>query len=103
VFPGVVFLAVTLVEASAVAMTASAAGPAGGIGIAAGLQALRPATGFPFPDGAMVVKVPSLLLPLAVGVVVCLGSALLPAVRAGRTAPLAALRETAVGTSGASR
>jgi putative ABC transport system permease protein len=44
-----------------------------------------------------------MLLPLAVGVVVCLGSALLPAVRAGRTAPLAALRETAVDGSGASR
>lgn len=45
----------------------------------------------------------SLGLPLLVGVVVCLGSALLPAVRAGRTAPLAALRETAVDRSGAAR
>lgn len=45
----------------------------------------------------------SMLLPLGVGVVVCLGSALLPAARAGRTAPLAALRETAVDESGASR
>lgn len=44
----------------------------------------------------------SLLLPLAVGVLVCVGSALLPAVRAGRTAPLAALRETAVDRSGGS-
>ncbi|MZD09590.1 FtsX-like permease family protein, partial [Streptomyces sp. SID5785] len=45
----------------------------------------------------------SLLLPLAVGVVVCLGSALVPALKAGRTAPLAALRESAVDDSGASR
>ncbi|MGW0143117.1 ABC transporter permease [Streptomyces calvus] len=95
--------AATLTEASAVALTASAAGLAGGIGIAAGLQALFPAIGFPFPEGALVVGPVSLLLPLAVGVVVCLGSALLPAVRAGRAAPLAALRETAVDTSGASR
>ncbi|MDG9718376.1 ABC transporter permease [Streptomyces sp. DH24] len=95
--------AATLAEASAVAVTASAAGLAGGIGIAAGLQALFPAIGFPFPDGGLVVKALSLALPLAVGVLVCLGSALLPAVRAGRTAPLAALRETAVDTSGASR
>ncbi|MFJ3309919.1 ABC transporter permease [Streptomyces sp. NPDC086549] len=93
----------TLVEASAVAVTASAAGLAGGIGIAAGLQALFPAIGFPFPDGDLVFKALSLALPLAVGVVVCLGSALMPAVRAGRTAPLAALRETAVDSSGASR
>ncbi|WP_405884850.1 ABC transporter permease [Streptomyces sp. NBC_01136] len=93
----------TLVEASAVAVTASAAGLAGGVGIAAGLQALFPAIGFPFPGGDLVISGLSLLLPLAVGVVVCLGSALLPAVRAGRTAPLAALRETAVDQSGASR
>ncbi|MFE4581365.1 ABC transporter permease [Streptomyces chartreusis] len=93
----------TLVEASAVAVTASAAGLAGGIGIAAGLQALFPAIGFPFPEGDLVISALSMALPLAVGVVVCLGSALLPAVRAGRTAPLAALRETAVDTSGASR
>lgn len=93
----------TLVEATAVAVTASLAGLAGGIGIAAGLQILFPAIGFPFPEGDLVVSALSMLLPLAVGIVVCLGSALLPAVRAGRTAPMAALRETAVDTSGASR
>ncbi|WP_409473909.1 ABC transporter permease [Streptomyces sp. HC307] len=95
--------AATLVEAGVVAVTASAAGLAGGIGIAAGLQALFPAIGFPFPEGDLVVKALSLVLPLAVGIVVCPASALLPAVRAGRTAPLAALRETAVDSSGASR
>ncbi|MDL2075019.1 ABC transporter permease [Streptomyces sp. GXMU-J15] len=95
--------AATLVEATAVALTASLAGLAGGIGIAAGLQALFPAIGFPFPEGELVIGAVSMALPLAVGVVVCLASAVLPAVRAGRTAPLAALRETAVDTSGASR
>ncbi|MGW1749525.1 ABC transporter permease [Streptomyces sp. NPDC002092] len=95
--------ATTLTEATVVAVTASAAGLAGGIGIAAGLQALFPAIGFPFPNGNLVISGLSMTLPLAVGIVVCLGSALLPAARAGRTAPLAALRETAVDTSGASR
>ncbi|MEU6251112.1 FtsX-like permease family protein [Streptomyces sp. NPDC047043] len=95
--------ATTLVEATVVAVTASVAGLAGGIGIAAGLQALFPAIGFPFPDGNLVISALSMTLPLAVGIVVCLGSALVPAARAGRTAPLAALRETAVDTSGASR
>jgi putative ABC transport system permease protein len=93
----------TLAEAGLVAVAASAAGLAGGIGIAAGLQALFPAIGFPFPDGALVIHPLSLLLPLAVGIVVCLGSALVPALRAGRTAPLAALRESSVDDSGASR
>ncbi|WP_043677329.1 ABC transporter permease [Streptomyces xylophagus] len=95
--------AATVVEASVVAATASAAGLAGGIGIAAGLQGLFPAIGFPFPEGDLVIRALSMALPLAVGIVVCLGSALMPAVRAGRTAPLAALRETAVDQSGASR
>lgn len=93
----------TMIEAGVVGLLASAVGLAGGIGIAAGLQALFPAVGFPFPEGTLVISPLSMLLPLAVGVIVCLGSALLPAVRAGRTAPLAALRETAVESSRASR
>ncbi|MGV9880154.1 ABC transporter permease [Streptomyces sp. NPDC003006] len=93
----------TLVEVGVVAVVASAAGLAGGIGVAVGLQALFPAIGFPFPEGDLAISALSMLLPLAVGVVVCLGSALLPAVRAGRTAPLAALRESAVDHSGTSR
>ncbi|MEV0097238.1 FtsX-like permease family protein [Streptomyces sp. NPDC050738] len=96
-------LSSTLAEATVVAVTASTAGLLGGIGIAAGLQALFPVVGFPFPKGDLVISGLSLALPLVVGIVVCLGSALLPAVRAGRTAPLAALRETAVDHSGASR
>ncbi|MET7455690.1 FtsX-like permease family protein [Streptomyces sp. NPDC005574] len=95
--------ATSLVEAGVVAVTASVAGLVGGIGVAAGLQALFPAIGFPFPEGDLVIRSLSMLLPLAVGVFVCLGSALMPAVRAGRIAPLAALRETAVDRSGASR
>ncbi|MFD7320484.1 ABC transporter permease [Streptomyces sp. NPDC059875] len=93
----------TLVEAVAVGLVASATGLLGGIGVAAGLQALFPAIGFPFPEGALVISGLSLALPFAVGLLVCVGSALLPAVKAGRTAPLAALRETAVDESGASR
>ncbi|TQK43014.1 putative ABC transport system permease protein [Streptomyces sp. SLBN-118] len=93
----------TLVEAALVALTASAVGLLGGIGIAAGLRALFPVIGFPFPEGGLVISALSLLLPLAVGVIVGLGSALMPALRAGRTAPLAALRETAVDQSAASR
>ncbi|MFJ3903065.1 FtsX-like permease family protein [Streptomyces sp. NPDC090025] len=93
----------TLTEALAVAVLASGAGLLGGIGIAAGLQALFPAVGFPFPEGDLVIGPVSLLLPFGVGVAVCIGSALLPALRAGRTAPLAALRETAVDDPAASR
>ncbi len=79
--------AATVTEASIVALVASAAGLAGGIGIAAGLKILFPAIGFPFPGGDLVISPLSMTLPLAVGVVVCLGSALMPTIRAGRTAP----------------
>jgi putative ABC transport system permease protein len=92
-------LGATLTEAVVVGLVASAAGLGGGIGIAAGLQALFPAIGFPFPEGSLVVSALSLALPPAVGVLVCVGSALVPAVRASRTAPLAALRETSAETT----
>jgi putative ABC transport system permease protein len=93
----------TLGEATAVALIASGAGLLGGIGVAAGLQALFPAAGFPFPEGGLVIHTAALAIPSAVGLLVCIGSAVLPAVRAGRTAPLAALRESAIDTSGSSR
>ncbi|MCM1976769.1 ABC transporter permease [Streptomyces sp. G1] len=93
----------TLAEAAVVAFAASAAGLLVGVGFAAGLQALFPAIGFPFPEGDLVIGVPSMALPLVAGVLVCLGSAVLPAVRAGRTAPLAALLDSAVDHSEASR
>ncbi|WP_433894014.1 ABC transporter permease [Streptomyces sp. CA-111067] len=93
----------TMAEAAAVAVAASVAGLLGGIGIAAGLQALFPAVGFPFPAGGLKIHALALAVPLAVGLLVCTGSAAMPAVRAGRTAPIAALRETATDSSGGSR
>jgi putative ABC transport system permease protein len=93
----------TMAEAVAVGTAAALAGLLGGLAIAAGLQALFPAVGFPFPEGELVIGAGALGLSFAVGLVVCAGSALLPAVRAGRTAPLAALRETAIDSSAASR
>jgi putative ABC transport system permease protein len=93
----------TLAEAVVVAAAASAVGLLGGIGIAAGLQALFPAIGFPFPGGGLRIHALAMGLPLAVGLLVCAGSAAMPAVRAGRTAPVAALRETATDGAGASR
>lgn len=89
-------LAATLAEAVAVGAVASVAGLAGGVGVATGLKALFSALGWSLPTGGMVIRTAVLLLPVAVGTLVTVGSALLPAVRAGRTAPLAALRETTV-------
>jgi len=93
----------TLGEALAVGLLASAAGLLGGLGVAAGLKGLFSALGFSLPTGGTVLHTASVLLPLCVGTAVAVGSALLPAVRAGRTAPLAALRETAVDTAASGR
>ncbi|MFE2409139.1 FtsX-like permease family protein [Kitasatospora sp. NPDC059408] len=89
-------LAATLAEALAVGVLASLGGLLGGIGVATGLKALFSVLGFALPTGGMVISTAAVVLPLAVGTLVAVGSALLPAVRAGRTAPLAALRETGV-------
>ncbi|GAA0702259.1 ABC transporter permease [Kitasatospora atroaurantiaca] len=96
-------LAATLAEALVVGLLASLAGLLGGVGVAAGLKALFAAFGFSLPTGGMVIGAASVVLPLLVGTVVALGSALLPAVRAGRTAPLAAMRDTAVDGTAAGR
>ncbi|MFJ9949835.1 ABC transporter permease [Kitasatospora sp. NPDC091207] len=89
-------LGATLAEALAVGVLASLGGLLAGIGVAAGLKALFAALGFALPTGGMVISTAAVVLPLLVGTLVAMGSALLPAVRAGRTAPLAALRETGV-------
>ncbi|MFF1906824.1 ABC transporter permease [Kitasatospora sp. NPDC058218] len=89
-------LGATLAEALAVGALASLGGLLAGIGVAAGLKTLFSALGFSLPTGGMVISTAAVVLPLLVGTLVAVGSALLPAVRAGRTAPLAALRETGV-------
>ncbi|MBV2153811.1 ABC transporter permease [Kitasatospora sp. SUK 42] len=89
-------LGATLAEALAVGLLASLGGLLGGIGVATGLKALFSALGFALPTGGMVISAAAVLMPLLVGTLVAVGSALLPAVRAGRTAPLAALRDTGV-------
>ncbi len=89
-------LAATLAEAVTVGLLASVGGLLGGIGVAAGLTALFSAIGFNLPHGSLVISPLAVILPITVGTVVAVGSAMLPAVRAGRTAPLAAIREASI-------
>ena len=92
-----------LTEAVAVAVVASAAGLAIGVGVAAGLKALLSSFGFDVPDGPTVVSGRTIIVSLAVGIAVTVGSAFLPARRAARVAPIAALRETALDSSAGSK
>jgi putative ABC transport system permease protein len=91
-------------EAAVVGAVASAAGVAGGIGIATLLKALFKATGFDaLPTGGLVVRLVPVIASFLVGVVVATVAGVAPAVRAGRVAPLAALRDLAVESTGVSR
>jgi len=92
-----------VLEALAVGVVASAAGLLAGVGVARGIQALWGAIGITMPQGPLVVSARSLVIAFVVGVLVTVASALLPARRAARVAPVAALRSVAVERVGASR
>jgi putative ABC transport system permease protein len=92
-----------VVEALAVGLVASLAGLAGGIGIAIGLKALFKGFGFPLPTSGLVLEPGSATLSVGVGLVVTLLAGVLPALRASRVAPLAALRDVASEPAAASR
>ncbi|HEY7225028.1 MAG TPA: FtsX-like permease family protein [Micromonosporaceae bacterium] len=84
----------TLGEAFLVGLLGSGVGVVAGIGMTAGLPALlNTALHADIPAHTIVVRPPSILVGLAVGIVVTLVSALVPAVRATLAAPVAALRE----------
>ncbi|MFD0403695.1 ABC transporter permease [Kitasatospora sp. NPDC059811] len=83
-----------LVEALLVGLLASAAGLLAGIGIGAGMQTLVSAMDDTMPQGSLVIKPLTIAVTLLVGVLVTVLSALLPAVRASRIAPVAAMSST---------
>jgi putative ABC transport system permease protein len=89
-------LSAVVLEAVVVGIVASAIGNAAGLGIAVLLKAMFAAFGFALPTSGLVVAPDRLLIAFAVGLVVTTVSAIWPALRASRVAPLAALRDTAV-------
>ncbi len=91
-----------LVEAVVLGTLASAAGLAAGIGVAIGLNQMMSAFGFDMPDGAMVISSDAMIVSFVVGVSMTVLSAWLPARRAARIAPIAALRDVSVDRSAAS-
>ncbi len=85
-----VVVAVVL-EAALVGFVASLLGLAAGVGLAALLLALVSSLGFDVPDGALVVAERTIIASLAVGVLVTVASSVIPAVRAARIPPIAAI------------
>jgi putative ABC transport system permease protein len=80
-----------LAEAAVVGLAASAAGLATGIGVGAGVRAVLAATSDTVPDGPLVVGAPTIGICLALGVGVTLLAAWLPARRAAKVPPVAAM------------
>ena len=83
-----------LAEALVLGLTGSTIGLGAGLGIAAGLRALFATFGLTL-DGSLVFGVRTVLWSYGVGVLVTLVAAYLPARRAARTPPVAAMRDDA--------
>jgi putative ABC transport system permease protein len=90
-------------EATAVGLAASLAGLVGGVAIASGLKAVFDAFGGALPDGGLRFTGVNAVVSLVVGVLAMLLAGVSPAVKASRTPPLAALRETALERTSAGR
>lgn len=82
-----------LLEATFVGLIASAVGILAGIGVALGLKALLDAIGLEMPPGSIVVSIRTVLIAAGAGLGVSIASAILPARRAARVAPIAAMRD----------
>ena len=80
-----------------------AVGAVVGVGLARGLAALLTSFGIELPGSSMVVSTGAIATSVTVGVVVTVLAAYLPARRAARVAPVAAMRDVAVDTSAASK
>jgi putative ABC transport system permease protein len=85
-----------LVEAVVVGLIAATIGLLAGLGVAVGLRAVMEAqSGLRLPDAGLTLPGSAVVVSYLVGVLVTVVAALLPALRASRVPPMAALREAA--------
>ena len=92
-----------LVESVVVGLVGSTAGLLGGIGLSSGLSAMLRAVGIDLPTGGLVVTGSTVVTTLVVGLIVTVASAWMPARRAGKVPPLAAMRASVLETAGPTR
>ena len=88
-------LGTSIAETATVGLIGSLIGWAGGIGIAALLKGVFDGFGFALPAGGLVFRPASAVIAIVSGLVATVLAGVLPALRASRIAPLAALRDTA--------
>lgn len=87
-------LAAVLLEAALIGLLASLLGVVGGFGFVEALRALFGLFGSELPTSGLVLSPTTIGIPIAIGTGATVASALFPAIRATRVAPLEALRET---------
>ena len=85
-----------LIESVAVGLVGSTIGLVAGIGLSSGLSALLKALNVDIPSSGLVVNQGTIVSTIVIGLVVTVLSAILPARRAGKVPPLAAMRATAL-------
>ncbi|CAA9232177.1 MAG: hypothetical protein AVDCRST_MAG50-1238 [uncultured Acidimicrobiales bacterium] len=96
-------LAAGVAETAVIGLGGSLLGVGAGMLVGIGLLAVMEAAGAGLPTDGLRVTGSTVAVSVGVGVAVTLVGGLVPAWRASRVAPLAALREVSVDTSGASR
>jgi putative ABC transport system permease protein len=92
-----------MVEALLVGLLAAALGLLVGIGLAQGVFSLLAASGGDLPTTTLAIRWFTIVFAFVIGLGVTLVAASVPAIRATRVPPLAALREVAIDRSGASK
>ncbi len=89
-----------LIESLLVGFVGSTLGLVFGVGVAVLLKSLLGAFGVELPAGGVVIEPRTLIFGYVVGIGITVLSALLPAYRAGRVPPVAAMRDVEIGPSG---
>jgi putative ABC transport system permease protein len=85
-----------LLEAVIIGGLASVAGFLLGLAVTSGLRAVMDAFGFDLPGGDIIVRPAAVVIAVLSGFIVTVASAVVPAIRAARVSPLAAMRDVSV-------
>lgn len=92
-----------VIEAAMIGLVAAAGGLAAGLGVARGLMWIFAQFGLDFPDASLVVQSSTIVTAFVVGIGVTVVAALSPARRAATVAPVDAMRDASIESTGTPR